>query len=109
MNFDIGGVKPFQLLTRGIAGVVAGIVDDDLIGEQTYVIPPENVVAWSDQENFARSIRPTGDVLDFDVQFNWPPRPENEPVFTNGDGTYKVYLRVAGIKMVEPIVPAIKT
>jgi hypothetical protein len=81
---------------------------DDLIGEHVYVIPPGNIKDLVDQDNFTRSIRPTGDALDFDVQFNWPPRPEEEFVFTDDNGTYKVYLRVAGIEITEPVVPSLK-
>jgi hypothetical protein len=107
INFEVGGVKPFKVLTLGLAGLLASALADDLIGEHVYVIPPGNIVDLADQGNFTRSIRPTGDALDFDVQFNWPPRPENEFVFTDGSGTYKVYLRIAGVKTFIPEVPNI--
>jgi hypothetical protein len=107
INFEVGGVKPFKVVTLGLAGLLANALADDLIGEHVYVIPPGNIVDLADQDNFTRSIRPTGDALDFDVQFNWPPRPEDEFVFTDGDGTYKVYLRIAGITVNEPVVPNI--
>ena len=102
INFEVGGVKPFKVVTLGLAGRIASALADDLIGEHVYVIPPGNIVDLADQDNFTRSIRPTRDALDFDVQFNFPPRPEDEFVFTDGHGTYKVYLAVRGIRTFIP-------
>ena len=47
-------------------------------------------------------------MLDFDVQFNWQPRPQNEFVFTDGHRTYKVYLAVRGIVEIVPVNPNLK-
>jgi hypothetical protein len=105
-NFEIGGVKPFKVITLGVAGLIAGALADDLIGEHTYVIPPGNIVDWADQTKFTQSIRPP-DGLDFDVQFNWPPRLEDEFLFSDGDASYKVYLRVAGVQVTRPVVPSL--
>ena len=103
INFEVGGVKPFKVLTLGLAGLLASALADDLIGDHVYVIPPGNIKDWADQDNFTRSIRPNGDALDFDVQFNWPSRPEDEHVFTDGNGTYKVYLKIKGVRVIKPI------
>jgi hypothetical protein len=105
MNFDVGGVKPFQLLTLGASDLLASAFADDLIGEHVYVIPPGNIRDWAEQDAFTASIRPNGDKLDFDVQFNWPPRGEDEFLFTDGHGSYKVYLLIRGVKTITPVTP----
>ena len=105
INFEVGGVKPFKLLTLSLAGLIAGALADDLIGEHVFVIPPGNIIDLAEQGNFNRSIRPNGPALDFDVQFNWPPNPQDEFLFSDGHGSYKVFLKVKGIKKVRPIDP----
>jgi hypothetical protein len=77
---------------------------DDLIGEQYFFIPAANIIDLSDQGNFQTSIRKSPD-LPFDVQLNWPPRPEDEPLFTDGKGTYKAYFLIKGGKTSFPVTP----
>ena len=103
-NFEVGGVKPFQVLTLGAAGAIASLFADDLIGEHTYSIPAGNIIDLADQAKFTQSIRPPV-ALDSDVQFNWPPRLEDEFLFSDGHGSYKVYLRVTANKIVPHPVP----
>jgi hypothetical protein len=52
MNFDVGGVKPFQFLTLGASDLLASAFADDLIGEHVYVIPPGNIRDWAEQDAF---------------------------------------------------------
>lgn len=94
-DFEVGGIKPFHLLTLGIARLISHALADDLIGEQVFFIPAANIVDFADQTKFDASIRKSPD-LPFDVQLNWPPRPEDEPLFTDGKGTYKAYFLIKG-------------
>lgn len=90
-SFEVGGIKPFEVLTLGLAGLIAGLLADDLVGERHFIIPATNLLALADQATFSASVRRPPD-LDGDIQFNWP-TPELEPqmLLTNGDGTYKAY------------------
>lgn len=105
-DFEVGGVKPIQLLTVGIAGAIANAVSDDLVGEHTFLVPALNVVDLADQGKFSDSIRTSPD-LDSDVQFNWPPRPEDEFLFSDGKGSYKIYFKIRGILKSQPVDPAV--
>ena len=54
----------------------------------------------ADQTKFDASImkKPELDLdgLPFDVYINWPPRREDDPLFTDGAGTYKAYFSIKG-------------
>jgi hypothetical protein len=89
-EFEVGGVKPFRFLTLGISDAIAHAVADDLVGEHTYVIPAANLADFADQDKFNASVKTSPD-LDFDVQFNWPPTLNDEFLFTDGHGSYKIY------------------
>jgi hypothetical protein len=105
-DFELAGVKPFHLLTLGIAGLISHALADDLVGEQFFFIPAANIADLADQTKFNASIRKSPD-LPFDVQLNWPPRPEDEPLFTDGKGTYKAYLLLKGGRTSFPVNPGI--
>lgn len=105
-QFVVGGVKPFELLTLGLSDLLAKAFSDDLLGEHTFVIPAANIVELLDQNTFIASIRKSPD-LDFDVQYNWPPKPEDEYLFSDGHGSYKIYFLVRGIESKELVIPAL--
>ncbi len=105
-DFEVAGIKPFHILTLGIASLISHALADDLIGEQFFFIPAANIVDFADQTKFQTSIRRSPD-LPFDVQLNWPPRPEDEPVFSDGKGTYKAYFLIKGGAISFPVNPGI--
>jgi hypothetical protein len=107
LEFEVAGIKPFHILTLGIAGAIANALADDLIGEQTFFIPAANITDFADQNKFIASIRQSPD-LPFDVQLNWPPKPAEEPIFTDGHATYKVYFLIAGKTQDTVLTPALK-
>jgi hypothetical protein len=100
-DFEVGGIKPFHVLTLGIARLISEALADDLIAEQVFFVPAANIVDLADQTKFDISVRRSSD-LPFDVQLNWPPRPEDEPLFTDGAATYKVYFLIRS-RLVPPL------
>jgi len=106
-DWSIGGVKPINLLTLGLANLFASLFADKLIDEYYYWIPPGNLVDFSNQQKFTASIRdPKTMGLDFDVQANWPPAPtENEHLFSGGGGSYKVWFRIVSTVEYTPVLP----
>jgi len=103
-DFEVGGIKPFHILTLGIGKLIGNALADDLIGENSFFIPAANIVELSDPATFQSSIRKTPD-LPFDVQVNWPPKPEQEPLFTDGHGTYKAFFLIKGATLTISIAP----
>jgi hypothetical protein len=109
-DFEVAGIKPFRVLTLGIAGLIANALADDLIGEQSFFIPAANIREWADdQSKFNASVRKDPD-LPFDVELNWPPTFDDEKdfIFTDGQGTYKVYFLIRGVKQTINTIPALK-
>lgn len=107
-SFEVGGIKPFEVLTLGLAGLIADGLADDLVGERHFIIPAANLVGFADQATLTASIRRPPD-LDGDIQFNWP-TPEIEPrmLITDGDGTYKAYFLIRSrVVSPFPVLPAL--
>lgn len=105
-EFDVGGVKPFKVLTLGLADLIAQALSDDVIGEHTFVVPAENISALLDQATFSSSFRRTAE-LGPDIQFNWPPRPQDEFLFSGGGGSYKIYFTITPFGTFVPVEPRI--
>jgi hypothetical protein len=105
-EFDVGGVKPFKILTLGLADIIASALSDDIIGEHTFVIPAQNVTDLLAQQAFTNSFRQTPE-LGFDIQFNWPPRPQDEFLFSGGGGSYKIYFTITPMGVLVPVEPRI--
>jgi len=107
-DFEVGGVKPFHVLTLGLASLIANAVADDLVGEKIFNIPAGNIALLSDPATFNQSVRRDPD-LPFDVQLNWPPTFDDEKdfVFTDGHGTYKVYFLIKTAKVTTPLTPGL--
>jgi len=91
MEFEVGGVKPFKVLTLGLADVIADALADDLLAEHELVIPAANIKSLTDQGQFSQSFRTKPQEPGLDVQFNWPPREQDEPLLSGGGGSYKVF------------------
>lgn len=105
-EFEVGGIKPVHILTLELADLLAHALADDLIGDHYFFIPAANIVDFADQTKFEASVRKSPDNLDFDVQLNWPPRPEDEPLFTDGHGTYKAYFLIQSAPIIPlPVLP----
>ena len=107
-EFEVGGVKPFKILTLGIADLLADLLSDDLIGEHEFIIPAQNIKNLADQEVFNVSCRRKPQELGADVQFNWPVREADEPLLSGGGGSYKVFFTITPIKITRPTEPAIQ-
>lgn len=107
-DFEVGGVKPFHILTLGLASLISHALADDLIQEHLFFIPAANIVAFANQDIFSASIRQSPE-LPFDVLYNWPPTVDDEKdfLFTDGHGTYKVYLTIQGGAAVHVVLPQI--
>lgn len=103
-DLEVGGVKPFHILTLGIAKVIGELLAGDLIGSQEFFIPAANISAFADPDKFKASLRTDPDVP-FDVQMNWPPtfQEEAEFLFNQNGATYKVYFVIRGIPITEPV------
>ncbi|MEU6622035.1 hypothetical protein ABZ926_14880, partial [Streptomyces litmocidini] len=106
-NFEIGGVKPFELLTFGLSDLIANALADDLIGEHEFVIPAPNIVELTDPDRFTASFRRHPETLGSDVQFNWPRTDADEVLFSGGGGSYKVYLTITPVTVTEPTQPGL--
>jgi hypothetical protein len=101
-QFQIGGVRPFDVLTLGAAKLLAGLFADDLVGEHQFLISAQKLIDLSDPAKFNASLKRSPD-LDSDVVFNWPPTPQDEVLLSDGDGSYKVYFKVRGISTSTPV------
>jgi hypothetical protein len=103
-NFRVGGIKPIDLLTLGIANWVAQFFADKLIGQHTFEVPAGNIIDLSDQAKFDQSLYQKNDPvytsgqLTPDIQINWPPPQDPNPSFSDSDGgaNYKVYFLIKG-------------
>jgi len=103
VDFEIAGVKPFKILTLGIADLITDILSDDLIDEHDFYIPAETIVDFADDSTkFNASLRISPDVQ-ADIKLNWPQKPEDEYLFSNGDGSYKIYFKITGFEIVRPL------
>lgn len=102
-EFEVGGVKPFHIITLKLAELLANALGDDLIDEHEFFIPAANIKNLAD--NFTP--RPNNGDWDFDVQVNWPPKAENDKLLTDGAGTYKAFFSIVVSKKVTPIIPMI--
>lgn len=100
-DFEIAGIRPFEVFTVKLASILANAVSDDLVGEHTFLIPAQTIIDLADPTKFAASLRQSPD-LDSDIFFNWPPRPQDEFLFSDGNGSYKIYLKVKGVKTTVP-------
>jgi hypothetical protein len=113
MNFEVGGVKPFRLLTLTLSDELAEALADDLVDEHEFVIPAVTLAGWAKQApddpdrfpEWERSFRRSAD-LPRRIQFNWPPA-DDEYLFSGGGGSYKVYLTLTPILTIEPVVPKV--
>ena len=94
-DFEVLGVRPFHIMTLGIAKLISSILADSMVGEHFFFISAADLVELAEQKKFEASIRKNPE-LPFDVVMNWPPRPEDEPLFTDGAGTYKAYFLIRG-------------
>lgn len=102
-QFEIGGIRPFDVATLGLAKLLAGLFADDLVGEHTFVISAQQVKDLADPTKFNASLKRSND-LDQDVLYNWPPDPDDkQPLLTDGHGSYKAYFTVRGIQTTIPI------
>jgi len=100
-QFEIAGVRPFDVLTLGAAKLIAQAFADDLVAEHTFEVPAGNIIDLADPAKFAESLSWTSP-LDADVRFNL-----GDDFLFGGNGSYKVYLTVKGITINEPVDPAI--
>ncbi|MCB0020115.1 MAG: hypothetical protein KDE09_20130, partial [Anaerolineales bacterium] len=106
-EFEIGGVKPFKILTLGLAGLLADVLADDLVGEHEFYVPAQYIKDIAEQAPFEASFRRHPDVLGTEVQFNWPRTDAEEFLFSGGGGSYKVYFTITPVKSVRPLEPRI--
>jgi hypothetical protein len=107
IEFEVGGVKPFKILSLGLASLLADILGDNKIDEHEFVIPAQNIVDISNPAAFQASFRRHPDILDADVQFNWPRTDADEFLFSGGGGSYKVYFTITPLKIERPLEPRI--
>ncbi|MGB9929603.1 MAG: hypothetical protein ACPK85_14575 [Methanosarcina sp.] len=107
-EFEVGGVKPFKLLTLGLADLLADALSDDLIDEHEFIIPAQNIVDIAEQAAFQASFRRHPDILGSDVQFNWPRTDADEVLFSGGGGSYKVFFTITPIITIRPTPPRIQ-
>jgi hypothetical protein len=75
-QFEIGGIRPFDVATLGLARLLAGPVRR-LVDEHTVVISAAQVVDLADPTKFNASRKRSHD-LDQDVLYNWPPGPDDQ-------------------------------
>lgn len=115
VDFEIGGVKPFKILTAGLADLLTNLLADDLIGEHDFFIPAAKIAEWAIPAtdnpekfpNFEASFRTLPDVLGPSIQFNWPQKVEDEVLFGEGGGSYKIYFTIIPRIQIVPVVPTI--
>ncbi|NCC33136.1 MAG: hypothetical protein EOM24_14145 [Chloroflexia bacterium] len=107
MEFEVGGVKPFKILTLGLADVLSDWLSDDMLGEHEFIIPAQNIIDLSKQAAFDASFRRHPETLGSDVQFNWPRTDADEFIFSGGGGSYKVYFTITPLEVTRPLEPRI--
>lgn len=102
-SFEVGGVKPFSILTAGIADLITDVLADDLIGEYEFFIPAQDIKEWADDPaKYAASLKTSPD-LPSRIRYNWPPKAEDEHLFSGGGGSYKIYFNIQGYKIVRSL------
>jgi hypothetical protein len=101
-EFEIGGVKPFEIVTASLAGVIAGWLADDLMGEQRNVVPTGSILEFRGA-GYNNSLR-MDPALDFDARFNWPP-PGHDITFSKGGALYKAYFKIQAFEAIMPCEP----
>lgn len=101
-DFEIGGVKPFHILTLGAAKLLSNVFADDLIGEHEFFIPAAKIRQWAEPAQYNASLKTSPD-LPSSITFNIPERREDEYLFSKGGASYKIYFKVQGIKVLIPI------
>ncbi len=106
-EYEIGGVKPVKIITLTLADLFAKMLSDDMIGENEFIIPAQNILDIVKKPSFEASFRRHPDVLGSDVQFNWPRTDAEEFLFSGGGGSYKVYLTITPIESRRPLEPRI--
>jgi hypothetical protein len=101
-DFEVGGVKPFKLLTVGLADVVADILGDDFVDTKTFILNEGDLLSIEKGPNskFRKGELPAQD------QFNVPtPIQEPDSLLSGGGGSYKVYFRVRVLRIPKPVEP----
>ena len=94
-DFSVGGVKPIQLLTLGLAGLIASFFADELIGEKVYVLPAEKLLVFADPKAWPGTLRTdVQSVLAPDARVNWPPSVDQEQMFDGGGASYKPFFLI---------------
>ena len=61
-QFEIGGIRPFDVATLGLAKLLAGLFADDLVGEHTFVISAQRVEDLADPTKFNASLKRSNDL-----------------------------------------------
>jgi hypothetical protein len=101
-EFEIGGVKPFHVLTLKLADVIAHWLADDLLGEKRNIIPAQSILDFQGV-GYNNSLR-TDPALEFDARFNWPP-PGHDIIFNKGGALYKAYFKIQAFQQPMPCDP----
>ncbi|ANK90592.1 hypothetical protein AMK01_CH01084 [Rhizobium sp. N6212] len=102
-EFEIGGVKPFHILSLGIAGLIANALADDLLGDNTFWVPAQNLKNFADPNLYANSIR-YDPAMGGDIPLNWPP-PGIEKPFNKKGALYKAFFKITTTESVTPCDP----
>jgi hypothetical protein len=105
-NFQVGGIKPIDLLTFELASLIASLFADKLIDQHTFDIPAGNIVDFADQAKYSQSIYQNPDLTP-DIQVNWPRNQDPNPMFSAAGGAYKAYFLVQGHSMTSTVNPGL--
>lgn len=89
-QWSIGGIKPVDLLTLGLASLIAQFFADKLIGQNVFWVTGGELVGLAGQTNYNNSIYSSSDLTP-DIPVNWPPAQEDNPLYSGGGGSYKTY------------------
>jgi len=110
-NFSVGGIKPVDLLTAGIANWVAQFFADKLIDQHTFMVSAGDIVDLADQTKYVASLYQRGDPvyasgeLTPDIRINWPPSQDPNPSFSANGGNYRVYFLIQGHEITTIVTP----
>jgi len=106
-EFEVGGVKPFHIITLKLAEVIAQGLSDDLIGEKFFDIPISNLIQFGNPQFYQSSTRQEPG-FPFDAQINWPPHANEPEPFTKGGALYRAVFQISVTEDPTPCPPPLK-
>jgi hypothetical protein len=108
-EWEIAGVKPFHILSVGLAGVIAEGLADDMLGDVSFYVPSSNLIEFDSESDFYKNSLRTNEFLPFDSKANWPPKDsENKPFNAKDPALYYAWFKITTVSRTVPLDPPLR-